>query len=165
MNKAFVKEGAEDEVLLPVPTMPVGVKNYITPPGFAQLQQELQRLVAEREKEAQMSPDARERDQRMQYLQTRLEAAEIVDPSVHEDGDPIRFGATVVYQHQDGSAQTVTIVGLDEIDPTRGRISWLSPVAQALLNAEPGDHVVLATPSGEETLVIQEVFYPKSAEP
>lgn len=165
MNKAFVKEGVEDETLIPVPTMPVGVKNYITPAGFEQMQQELQRLSTARDSGLGESIDARERDQRIHYLQARLETAEIVDPSVHEDGGPIRFGATVTYEHQDGAQHAITIVGLDEIDPADGRISWLSPIAQALLNAEPGDSVVLESPSGEEELVVIEVRYPKAAEP
>ena len=160
MNKAFVKEGSEDDSVIPVPAMPVGVRNYITPTGFRHLQQEMQTLLSQSSREQGTSHIDREREQRIQYLQTRLDTAEVVDPTMHNDGDTVRFGASVTFEHEDGKRETVAIVGLDEIDPAHGRISWLSPIAQALLNADEGDSVLLETPLGEEELVVVAVRYP-----
>ncbi|MNR79373.1 Transcription elongation factor GreB [compost metagenome] len=175
MNKAFVKETNDDDTLAPTPEMPVGVKNYITPDGYRNLQQELQHLLdvarpaalqlQTDELNASATADApeqslREIEQRIHYLQTRLEVAEVVDASVHEDGEQIFFGATVEYEHANGERQQVTIVGLDELDPERGKISWLSPIAQTLLGAHEGDVVQLASPAGHEELHVLTVHYP-----
>ncbi|WP_293775950.1 GreA/GreB family elongation factor [uncultured Oxalicibacterium sp.] len=160
MNKAFVKEGGDDDSVIPLPTMPSGVRNYITPQGFRQLQHEASALLGQTA-DTQAEPAAeREREQRIHYLQTRLETAQVVDPTIHDDGDPVRFGATVTFAYESGEQETVTIVGLDELDPAHGRISWLSPIAQALLNAEEGDYVQLETPGGEQELLIVAVRYP-----
>lgn len=160
MSKAFVKESGDDEAVIPLPEMPAGVRNYMTQAGYRRLQQEWQYLHDARTDAADMS--AGEREQRMHYLQSRMERAEIVDPSIHEDGGRIFFGASVLYADAAGVAHEVMIVGLDEIDPAQGRISWLSPVAQALLGAEEGDEVVLSGPEGEEHLMIARVRYPRS---
>lgn len=166
MNKAFVRETASDDALAPLPEMPTGVKNYITPSGYRRLQQELQRLYDARDATAGQTAENRERDQRIHYLQSRLETAEVVDPAAHADGDRVLFGATVTYEREDGEQQTVTIVGLDELEPARGRISWLSPVAQALLNAEHGDSVMLESPAGDQELTVIGIRYPDDeAEP
>lgn len=174
MNKAFVKETSDDDTLPLLPEMPVGVRNYITPAGYQHLQDELQQLTDVARPDALQDEGndtaapsnerhdrpLREVDQRIHYLQARLETAEIVDPSVHAGGEQIFFGATVTYQNATGELQTVTIVGLDEIDPAHGRISWLSPVAQTLLNAYTGDVVMLESPAGDEELTILDVRYP-----
>lgn len=192
MNKAFVKEGIEESLSL-LPDMPVGVRNYITAQGYRSLQDELQRLhdasrntrstgntgsapIDARQVEVGSEGDAastqpaedleqnmREREQRIQYLNARIETAEIVDPSVHHGIDQIFFGASVEYQNAADERHTVTIVGLDELDPSHGKISWLSPVAQALLKACEGDSVVLDSPAGNERLRILNVRYPQAS--
>ncbi len=177
MNKAFVKETGDDEPLSALPEMPTGVKNYITPAGYRHLQTELLHLTeslrvamtGDEEASVQtLEPTeryAREIEQRIYYLQTRLDTAEIVDPAVHAGEEQIFFGATVTYQHESGEQQSVTIVGLDELDPANGKISWLSPVAQTLLNAFEGDKVTLESPVGDEKLQILAVRYPSNVEP
>lgn len=180
MNKAFVKEGTEESLSL-LPEMPVDVRNYITPQGYRSLQDELQRLhdasrsesrqadVADEDDATSQQPaedleqNVREREQRIQYLNTRLETAEIVDPSVHHGNDQIFFGASVEYQNLADERHTVTIVGLDELDPSNGKISWLSPMAKALLKANEGDTVVLDSPAGNEKLRILNVRYPRAS--
>lgn len=177
MNKAFVKE-SDDEPLSTLPEMPAGVRNYITPHGYQNMQAELRNLLGSLraanatdrgERDKDLTADSseipmREIEQRIHYLQVRLDTAEIVDPSVHIDEQQIFFGATVAYQNEQGEQHTVTIVGLDELDPTNGKISWLSPVAQALLSAFEGDSVMLQTPAGDEELHILTVLYPAKVE-
>lgn len=159
MNKAFVKESGNDDTVVPLPEMPAGVRNYITPAGYRRLQQEWQQLHDERD--ADGGPAQAEREQRMHYLQSRLDTAEVVDPGIHEDGGRIFFGAHVRYEDEAGQAHEVHIVGLDEIDPAHGRVSWLSPVAQALLGSEEGDSVTLEGPDSEEELTVLRVQYPR----
>jgi len=84
----------------------------------------------------------------------------VVDPSVHHGSDQVFFGATVTYENQAGEEHTITIVGIDELDPLNGKISWISPVARALTKAREGDSVVLKTPAGVDELTILEVSYP-----
>jgi transcription elongation factor GreB len=175
MNKAFVKETNDDDAVSPMPEMPVGVRNYITPDGYRKLQTELQHLLdVARPASLQADPEntgvestqevsLREIDARIHYLQTRLETAEIVDASVHEEEEQIFFGATVEYGNAAGERHQVTIVGLDELDPAQGRISWLSPLAQSLLGAHEGDAVLLETPAGDEELQVLTVHYPRSS--
>ncbi|RQO37260.1 transcription elongation factor GreB [Herminiimonas sp. KBW02] len=172
MNKAFVKETNDDDAVSPVPEMPVGVRNYITPDGYRELQTELQHLLdvvrpaalqedaEDTGMESKQEASLRDIDIRIHYLQSRLETAEIVDASVHEDGEQIFFGATVEYENAAGERHQVTIVGLDELDPVQGRISWLSPLAQSLLGAHEGDAVSLETPAGHEELQVLTVRYP-----
>lgn len=166
MNKAFVKESGDDDAPVPMPEMPAGVRNYMTPAGHRRLAEELKKLLAGHlaQDHDGSDGDARPRDQRIQYLQTRLETAEIVDPALHAGSERVFFGATVTYEHVDGECQTVTIVGLDELDPAHGLISWLSPVAQALLNTSVGDVVLLEGPAEEEELTVLDVRYPHPAE-
>jgi transcription elongation factor GreB len=168
MSKAFVKE-----------PQPSRGKNYITPAGYTRLKAELRQLVEE-ERPAVVKTVAwaasngdrsenadyiygkrrlREIDRRVRFLIKRLEAAQIVDAS-GRDTDQVFFGATVVIKHQSGKKQTVTIVGIDEVDPVRGRVSWISPIAKALIKAREGDTVTLRSPAGEERLEILEVNYP-----
>ena len=181
MNKAFVKESDsddEDEIALPV--IPPGAKNYITPQGHQRIKEELLRLIDVDRPEvvrivhwAASNGDRsengdyiygkrrlREIDRRIRFLTKRLDLAEIVDPSVHHGSDQIFFGATVTYENQAGERHTVTILGIDELDPLNGKISWVSPVARALTKAHEGDSVVLKTPAGMEELLILEVNYP-----
>ncbi len=184
MNKAFVKEcgpeEAEDDGELRLPPLPAGSKNYITPAGYARLRAELKALVEqERPKVVEIVSWAaangdrsengdyiygkkrlREIDRRIRFLTKRLDVAEVVDPSRQHGNDQVFFGATVRYADAQGAEHTVTIVGIDETEPLAGRISWVSPVARALLKAREGDTVSLPTPSGVATLEILEVSYP-----
>jgi transcription elongation factor GreB len=105
----------------------------------------------------------REIDRRIRFLTRRLDIAVVVDPSLHHGSDQVYFGATVTYAREGGSELTVTIMGIDEADSARGQISWISPVAQALLKAREGDEVRLRTPAGWETLEILQVSYPAPA--
>lgn len=189
MNKAFVKEpegGGEDDgddAGSGLPAIPPGSKNYITPTGHARIKEELLRLLDVDRPEvvrivhwAASNGDRsengdyiygkrrlREIDRRIRFLTKRLDLAEVVDPSVHHGSDQVFFGATVTYENQAGQTHSVTIVGIDEFDPLRGKISWVSPVARALTKAREGDCVTLKTPSGVDELEILEVHYPAPA--
>ncbi|HMR71278.1 MAG TPA: GreA/GreB family elongation factor, partial [Rubrivivax sp.] len=91
--------------------------------------------------------------------------AEVVDPSVHQGSDQVFFGATVTYADEAGNARTVTIKGVDESDPLAGEVSWVSPVARALLKAREGDEVLLRTPAGVERIELIQVRYPAPERP
>jgi transcription elongation factor GreB len=179
MSKAFVKEtDAEDDDFEPA-SLPTGSRNYVTATGFRRLKDELVHLLNVERPEvvrtvswAASNGDRsengdyiygkkrlREIDRRIRFLTRRLEAAEVVDPATREPTDQIFFGATVRYLDRGGAEQQVTIVGIDEVDPVRGRVSWVSPIARALLKAREGDAVQLRTPAGLETLEILEVRY------
>jgi transcription elongation factor GreB len=179
MSKAFVKEegGAEeDDELTRPPAAPAG-KNYITPAGYARLEAELRKLVEVERPEVvktvawaaslgDRSENAdyiygkrrlREIDRRVRFLIKRLESAEVVR-SAGRDTEQVFFGATVRVKSISGE-KTITIVGVDEVDPASGRVSWISPIAKALLKARAGDTVTLRSPAGEEQLEILEVTY------
>jgi len=180
MSKAFVREDNLPEVAppAPAPAVPPGRRNYVTPAGFARLKAELRQLVEVERPEvvrtvswAASNGDRsengdylygkkrlREIDRRVRFLIKRLEAAEVVD-NAGRDGDQVFFGATVRVRAQGGDARSLTIVGADEVDPARGRISWVAPVARALLKARTGDEVTLHTPAGRERLEILDVQY------
>jgi transcription elongation factor GreB len=180
MSKAFVKDGtSEPDTELPeAPALPPGGKNYITPTGFARLQSEKKQLldvdrpevvktVAWAASLGDRSENAdyiygkrrlREIDRRVRFLIKRLEAAQIVDSSGRHT-DQVFFGARVRVKGPSGE-RTVRIVGIDEVDPAHGCVSWVSPIARALIKAREGDVVRLQTPGGEEKLEILEVDYP-----
>ena len=183
MNKAFTRESDpdDDEVVAAAP-LPAGVRNYMTPAGFARLSAELDRLVKKERPElvavvawAASNGDRsengdylygkkrlREIDRRIRFLIKRLDVAEVVDPLARRDGDgtdQVFFGATVTIAGDRGDERTVTIVGVDEIDPARGHISWVSPMARALIKARIGDTVQLQTPAGREEIDIVDVRY------
>ncbi|MDF3035585.1 MAG: greB [Paucimonas sp.] len=181
MNKAFVKETDADEDDDGVmPEIPAGTKNYMTPEGHRCMKEALLRLIDVDRPEvvkivswAASNGDRsengdyiygkrrlREIDRRIRFLTKRLDVAEVVDPALHHGSDQIFFGATVDYENREGEKHTVTIVGVDEIDPLNGRISWVSPVARALIKAHAGDSVTLHTPGGLEELDILDVRYP-----
>ena len=101
----------------------------------------------------------REIDRRIRFLTRRLDAAEVVDPAARPATDQVFFGATVRYLDGRGREQQITIVGIDEVDPARGRVSWISPIARALTKAREGDTVPLRTPAGTEVLEIVDVQY------
>lgn len=187
MSKAFVKETDQDEDDLPIEAqaLPVGTKNYMTVQGYRSLRAELVHLLnKERPEMVQVVSWAasngdrsengdylygkkrlREIDRRIRFLTKRLEIAEVVDPGLQPNKDQVFFGATVVYCDQQGEQFRVTIVGVDEAEPLQGKISWVSPVARALIKSREGDTVVLRTPGGMDELDVIELIYPEPAEP
>ncbi|HUD51351.1 transcription elongation factor GreB [Parvibaculum sp.] len=181
MSKAFTKETdteADEDVDAASP-LPTGVKNYITREGFERLQEELRHLRrVERPKVVETVAWAagngdrsengdyiygkkrlREIDRRTRFLRKRLDIAEVVDPALQKKRDQVFFGATVTYANAAGEERTVRIVGVDEARIEAGEISWVSPVARALLKAEEGDLVEVRTPTGSETLEIVAIRY------
>jgi transcription elongation factor GreB len=102
----------------------------------------------------------REIDRRIRFLTKRLEIAEVTDPSVHLGRDQVFFGATVTYVDEVGTERTVTILGIDEADSLKGQVTWVSPIARALLKAREGDVVKLVTPMGVQEVEVLEVRYP-----
>ena len=101
----------------------------------------------------------REIDRRIRFLNKRIESAQVVDVRGRPPTDQVFFGATVTYETEDGAEHTVRIVGIDEMDPDHGDVSWISPIARALLKAREGDEVRLPTPKGVLTIDIVEVKY------
>ena len=180
MSKAFVKE-AEDEADLPdePPAIPAGIKNYMTPRGHRHLQDELRQLLrVERPKVVETVAWAagngdrsengdyiygkrrlREIDRRIRFLTKRLESATVVDPAQQKNRDQVFFGATVTYANERGAETTITIVGIDEADFARGEVSWISPIARALIKAREGDTVELRAPSGIEQVEVLSISY------
>ena len=178
MSKAFTKENDDDEGEQVGPLPPSG-KNYMTPAGMAALHEEFEKLLyGERPKVVEIVSWAagngdrsengdyiygkkrlREIDARVRYLRKRIESAELVDPARQKNKDQVFFGATVQYSRGDGTRHSVTIVGIDEAELAKGKISWLSPVARALMKAHIGDVVELRTPSGTDTLEILSIAY------
>ena len=185
MNKAFTKENDHDDDDEPddgVSPLPAGSKNYITPDGHRRLKGEFEYLlkkdrpavtaaVSWAAKNGDRSENAdyqygkkrlREIDRRLRFLTKRLDTAEVVDPAMPRDeefAEQVFFGATVTYAKEDGGERTVTLVGVDEADLSQRKISWLSPVAQALMKARVGDAVPLRTPSGIEEIEIVAILY------
>ena len=104
----------------------------------------------------------REIDRRIRFLTKRLEIAEVTDPSVHFGKDQVFFGATVTYVEEAGDERTVTILGIDEADSLKGEVTWISPIARALLKARGGDVVKLVTPVGVQEIEVLSVHYPKA---
>ena len=190
MNKAFTRESEDEDEDGDAPEnaspLPAGSKNYMTPAGFARLKSELDDLLG-RERPELVATIAwaagngdrsengdyiygkrrlREVDRRIRFLIKRLDAAEVVDPTTRRDegeDDRVYFGATVTVRNGRDEERTVSIVGVDEIDTTRGYISWVSPMARALLKAREGDTVTLNTPGGMEDLDILHVRYEQLA--
>jgi len=181
MNKAFVREadGDDDESPEPSPKLPPGTRNYITPAGHSRLRDELEELVRrERPRVVEVVAWAasngdrsengdyiygkrrlREIDRRIRFLTKRLEIAEVVDPLRQGGNDQVFFGARVTVADADGNENTFTIVGVDEADAACGRISWVSPLARALIKARAGDSVRFQSPLGVRELDIVDVAY------
>ena len=183
MNKAFTRESddADDDDADPsAPAIPAGVKNYVTPAGYARLRAELLNLLdVERPKVVEIVSWAakngdrsengdylygkkrlREIDRRIRFLTKRLDIAEVVDPSVHFGADQVFFGATVRYVSGRSAERTITIKGVDEADSAAGEISWIAPMARALLGARVGDEVRVQTPAGVDEVEVLAVSYP-----
>jgi len=170
----------EDEDEEGPPGLPPGTPFYMTPAGHAVFEAELRQLwTVERPKVVEVvswaaglgdrSENAdyqygkrrlREIDRRVRFIRKRLERVQVVDPAAQPKRDQVFFGATVTYAHEDDREVTVTIVGVDEADSNAGRISWVSPVARALLGARVGDTQRLRTPQGEVTIEVVAISYP-----
>lgn len=184
MSKAFTRESEQDDdddvpQQAPLP----GGKNYITRAGYDRLRAELFQLMdVERPRIVEIVHWAasngdrsengdylygkkrlREIDRRIRFLTKRLEIAEVVDASLHHGGDQVFFGATVTYADQTGEETTITILGVDEAESAQGEISWVSPVARALLKARVGEVVRLMVPGGVQELEVLSVTYPAPA--
>jgi transcription elongation factor GreB len=184
MSKAFTRESDaaddEDDDAAGAPPIPSGSKNYITPAGYARLRGELLTLIDdERPKMVEIVSWAakngdrsengdylygkkrlREIDRRIRFLTKRLDIAEVADPSAHHGSYQVFFGATVTYATSQGVERTITIKGIDEADNLAGEVSWIAPIARALLKAREGDEVRLQTPGGAEVLEVVAVRYP-----
>ena len=183
MSKAFTRENDDaddDDAPSTAPPLPSG-KNSITQSGYARLRDELMSLIDEERPRiveivhwAASNGDRsengdylygkkrlREIDRRIRFLTKRLEIAEVVTPSIHHGRDQVFFGATVTYADQRGDETTVTILGVDEADSAAQQISWVSPVARALLKSRVGDVVRLQLPNGWDELEVVEVTYPE----
>ncbi len=187
MSKAFTKESDsdDDDDVLALPALPAGGKNYITPDGYHRLRTELVSLLDEERpkvvevvswaaKNGDRSENGdylygkkrlREIDRRIRFLTKRLDIAEVTDPSLHHGRDQVFFGATVTYENQRGEQKTITIKGIDEANSTQGEVSWIAPIAWALLKARVGDEVQLLTPGGLERVEVLEVRYPAPGDP
>ena len=187
MSKAFVKDEAgsddDDEGIGAAPPIPPGSKNYMTPAGYRRMKEELLHLldvdrpqvvstVAWAASNGDRSENGdyiygkkrlREIDRRIRFLTRRLDAAEVVDPGQRaaqgQEPDQVFFGATVRYLNGAGDEVQIAIVGIDEVDLPRGRVSWISPVARVLTKAREGDVVQLRTPAGIDTLEVLQVSY------
>lgn len=185
MSKAFTREpsGEEDDEDAGLLPLPAGGKNYITPQGYARMRTELLALIDdERPKVVDIVHWAasngdrsengdyiygkkrlREIDRRIRFLTKRLELASVTDPAVHIGSDQVFFGATVTYEDPTGKRKTITILGIDEADSLSGQVSWVSPIARALLKSKVGDVVRLQTPAGVQDIEVIQVSYPEPA--
>lgn len=187
MSKAFIHEpdGHDDDDDLPsLPAIAKGSKNYMTPQGYQKLKTEWHHLMDEERPKivetvhwAASNGDRsengdylygkkrlREIDRRIRFLTKRLELAEVVHPCAHYGSDQVFFGATVTYADDEGTQRTITIMGIDEADSNHNQVSWIAPVARALLKTRVGDEVPLPTPSGIRRLEVLEVSYPEPNE-
>jgi transcription elongation factor GreB len=178
MSKAFTKESdaeEDDDDISPVPSG----KNYISPKGFSALRHEYDQLfsverptIVETISWAAGNGDRsengdylygkkrlREIDKRMRWLSKRMKSAVVVDGLAQPNKDQAFFGATVTYADDDDVHRTITIVGQDEMDASTGKVSWISPVARALMKARVGDVVSVQTPRGLQSLEIITIEY------
>jgi transcription elongation factor GreB len=180
MSKAFVKETDDDpDPPGEPPAIAAGVKNYMTPHGHRRMQDELRQLLrVERPKVVETVTWAagngdrsengdyiygkrrlREIDRRIRFLSKRLEGAQVVDPKQQRNLEQVFFGATVTYADRRGTEKTITIVGIDEADFACGQVSWVSPIARALMKAYEGDIIEFRAPSGVEQIEVLDIRY------
>jgi transcription elongation factor GreB len=180
MNKAFVRENESEEDDVPAPAaLPPGTKNYLTREGYRRLCAELEDLVkVERPNLVQVVAWAasngdrsengdyiygkkrlREIDRRIRFLMKRLDDTVVVEPAQQENVEQVFFGATVTVCDDEGIEATYKIVGIDEAEPGRGLISWLSPLARALMKARQGDRVRFQSPAGMREIEVVEIRY------
>ncbi len=181
MSKAFTRESDTDDEddSVSLPAIPAGSKNYMTPAGYRRLKDEYMHLL-DIERPALVQTVAwaasngdrsengdyiygkkrlREIDRRLRFLAKRMENSEVIDPVLRRGCEQVFFGATVTVCHSDGCERSYSIVGIDEADASKGHISWVSPLARALLKARADDAVLLRLPDGVEELVVVEVDY------
>ena len=181
MSKAFTRENDDDEEdeLEPAIKLPQGTRNYITPGGYARIKTELDYLlrtdrpqVVEAVHWAALNGDRsengdyiygkrrlREIDRRIRFLTKRLDLAEVVDPARQENAEQVFFGATITLRDEQDQEQSYQIVGVDETDFARGRISWISPLARAVLKAREGDLVRFQSPAGWREIEVVTIEY------
>jgi transcription elongation factor GreB len=182
MSKAFTRENDDaddDEENAALPPIPAGSKNYLTPAGYRRLKDEYMNLLdVERPNMVQTVSWAasngdrsengdyiygkkrlREIDRRLRFLAKRMENSEVIDPVSRQGCEQVFFGATVTLEHADGTERTYSIVGIDEADVSRGLISWVSPLARALLKARADDSILLRLPQGVEEILVLAVCY------
>jgi len=181
MSKAFTRENddADDDEELVLPAIPVGTKNYMTPAGYRCLKQEYMHLLdVERPEMVQTVSWAasngdrsengdyiygkkrlREIDRRLHFLAKRMQNSEVLDPVQRIGCEQVFFGATVTVCHEDGVERSYSIVGVDEANVSKGRISWVSPLARTLLKARVEDVLMLQLPNGAEELVVVDINY------
>lgn len=187
MSKAFTKERDDDPQEEPDAqgaALPSGTPNYLTPAGYAALTAELHQLLkVERPKTVEIVSWAasngdrsengdyiygkrrlREIDRRLRFLSKRLAVAQVVDPAAQAGNDQIFFGAQVTIEDEQGDQQTVRIVGVDETHLAAQRISWVSPMARALIKAREGETVTVQSPSGPREITVVRVAYGDAAE-
>jgi transcription elongation factor GreB len=180
MSKAFTRENdTDDDELAPALQLPVGVKNYITPNGYRKLNEEAEYLWKVERPElvktitwAASNGDRsengdyiygkrrlREIDRRVRFLRKRMELAEVVDPAQRGRCEQIFFGATVTVCDEQGAEAVYSIVGVDEAEVGRGHISWVSPLARALIKLRKGEVATLRTPVGLSELEVMSIVY------
>ncbi len=181
MNKAFVREDVsrEEDESADLAPLPPGGRNYMTPGGHARMQAELQYLVKTERPEvvnvvawAAGNGDRsengdyiygkkrlREIDRRIRFLSKRLENSVVVDPRQQENTEQVFFAATVTVLDEAGEQAVYSIVGIDEADAGQGRVSWISPLARALIKARLGDTVRFQAPGGPRELEIVDIQY------
>ena len=181
MSKAFTREqdSDDDDEVVPTLELPPGVKNYLTPGGYRRLQDEADHLwkverpalvktITWAASNGDRSENGdyiygkkrlREIDRRVRFLRKRLELAEVVDPAQRGECDQVFFGATVTVSDANGVENTYSIVGVDEADVASGRISWISPLARALLKLREGEVAALRTPTGIIELEVMDISY------
>lgn len=163
MSRAFVKEDSPQAEVNPdrneldaaleselFGQSPGGPKNFITPNGFSKLQNELENLLK--------NPTAEGAQRKIETLRRRIQLAEVIDPE-KQSGDRVYFGATVTVLDENEELRTYRIVGIDETDSHAGKVSWVSPIGKALLEAQVGDIVTISMPHGEEEFEIQKIEY------
>ena len=181
MSKAFTKEqdgDDDDEGEIAAPQIPAGAKNYMTPGGVRRMQEELRDLLYRERPEVVNTVSwaagngdrsengdylygkkrLREIDRRVRFLSKRLDMVEVVDP-LRVACEQVRFGATVTIADENDNHKTYSIVGVDEADASIGRISWVSPLANALMKAKTGDVVTFRSPKGVQEIEIIEIVY------
>jgi transcription elongation factor GreB len=179
MNERTASDIENDDDGDDAPALPHATRNYMTPAGHARLRAELKELLDVERPEvvrtvawAASNGDRsengdyiygkrrlREIDRRIRFLTRRLDRAEVVDPALRGDCDQVFFGATVTYVDAHGEERTITIVGMDEVEPARCHVSWIAPIARALIKARVGDVVSFQSPRGREEIEIVDVRY------
>lgn len=181
MSKAFTKEqdgDSDDRDDIPAPQIPAGAKNYMTPAGAKKMQEELRELLHKTRPEVVQTvawaagngdrsengdyiygkKRLREIDRRVRFLTKRLDSIEVVDP-LKVACDQVRFGATVTICDDEDRKKTYSIVGVDEADAGKGRISWASPLASALMKARAGDVITFRSPRGLQEIEVLSIEY------